>query len=192
MRCRGCIPGVLATFLVVAACAAPDPLPPKSAAVPAGVDLTGLWTLREDSLNTNERIADAERRAAGAGESLIPKGSQNRSRRTSDDSQVHVFLESGESLKLTQTEHGLFVSFDRAVVEEYRFGEQRTVNVGPIAADRVSGWEDGAYAIETRDKEGDMLFETYRLDSADTMIRTVRIVDDGETTLNVRQVFDRS
>jgi hypothetical protein len=105
---------------------------------------------------------------------------------------VHVFLEYGESLKLTQTEHGLFVSFDRAIVEEYRFGEQRMVSVGPIVAERVSGWENGAYVIVTRGKEGAMLFESYRLDADDVMIRTVRIVDDGETTLDVLQEFDRS
>ena len=191
---RSCGTNVLAlgVVLLVAACAAPEPLPPKSSAVPAGVDLTGLWTLRGDSRDTNARIADAERRAAGGEESLIPKGSQNVPRPKADDIQVHVFLESGESLKLTQTGHGLFVSFDRAIVEEYRFGEQRTVTVGPIEADRVSGWEDGAYVIETRDKEGVMLFESYRLDGEDTMIRTIRIVDDGRTMLNVRQVFDRS
>jgi hypothetical protein len=66
------------------------------------------------------------------------------------------------------------------------------VSVGPISADRVSGWENGAYVIETRDKEGAMLIESYRLDQNDTMIRTIRIVHDEDVTLDVRQVFDRS
>ncbi len=192
MRCHGAIPGLLAVVLVIAGCAGREPLPAKSAAVPEGVDLTGLWTLRADSRGTNQRIAEAERRASGGGQSLVPKGKKAVSKRQSEDVQVHVFLETGQSLKLTQTDHGLFVSFDRAIVEEYRFGEQRTISVGPIIADRVSGWENGAYVIETRDKEGTMLFETYRLESADTMIRTIRIVEGDRASLDVRQVFDRS
>jgi hypothetical protein len=180
----------LLVIVLLAACAAPEPLPLKSAAVPAGVDLSGQWRLRTNSRDSNRQIHDAERKASGPGESLIPGSSKNKSRRKSDDIQVHVFLETGESLKLTQTEHGLFVSFDRAIVEEYRFGEQRMVNVGPVAADRVSGWEDGAYVIETRDKEGAMLIESYRLDD-DTMIRMIRIVHKDDVELEVTQVFDR-
>jgi len=182
---------LLCAFGLLAACAAPEPLPPKSADVPSGVDLTGQWQLRTDNRDSNRQIRDAERMAAGAGESLIPASRKSKSRPKSDDIQVYVFLEAGESLKLTQTEHGLFVSFDRAVVEEYRFGEQRTATVGPVAAERVSGWEDGAYVIETRDKEGAMLIESYRLENENTMIREIRIAHDEDTELEVTQVFDR-
>jgi len=178
--------------LVVSSCAGRDPLPAKSGTVPAGVDLSGRWQLRDDSQETSRAISDIEREAAGADEDLIPKSSRKTSSRNkSDDTQVHVFLETGEALKITQVERGLFVSFDRAIVEEYRFGEQRMANVGPVFADRVSGWENGAYVIETRDKEGAMLIETYRLDGKDVMIRTIRIVHDDKSKLDVRQVFDR-
>ncbi len=178
--------------LVLSSCAGREPLLAKSATVPAGVDLSGRWQLRNDSNETSEAISDIERELAGANEGLIPKTrGQKSSRKTNDDTQVHVFLETGESLKITQVERGLFVSFDRAVVEEYRFGEQRMANVGPVVAERVSGWENGAYVIETRGKEGAMLIETYRLDGKDVMIRTIRIVHDDESKLDVRQVFDR-
>jgi len=178
--------------LVAAACAAREPLPAKSATVPAGIDLSGQWRLRDTSRNSNRQISDAERMAAGEEESLIPKKpSKNQSRRKAKDIQVHVFLETGESLKVTQTGHGLFVSFDRAIVEEYRFGEQRMIAVGPVEADRVSGWENGAYVIETRDKAGAMLIESYRLDDSDTMIRSIQIVYRDEADLDVSQVFDR-
>ena len=178
--------------LVLSSCAGREPLPAKSGTVPAGVDLSGRWQLRDDSQATNQAISDIEREAAGAGEGLIPKSTRKTSsRKKSDDTQVHVFLETGEALKITQVEHGLFVSFDRAIVEEYRFGEQRMANVGPVVADRVSGWENGAYVIETRDKEGAMLIETYRLDGQDVMIRTIRIVHDDKSKLDVQQVFDR-
>lgn len=179
--------------LVVSSCAGREPLPAKSGTVPAGVDLSGRWQLRDDSQETSRAISDIEREASGADEDLIPKSSRKTSsRKKSDDTQVHVFLETGEMLKITQVERGLFVSFDRAIVEEYRFGEQRMVNVGPVVADRVSGWENGAYVIETRDKEGAMLIETYRLDGKDVMIRTIRIVHKDKSKLDVQQVFDRA
>jgi hypothetical protein len=177
---------------VLSSCAGREPLPAKSGTVPAGVDLSGRWQLRNDSQATNRAISDIEREAAGANEGLIPKSTRKTSsRKKRDDTQVHVFLETGEVLKITQVERGLFVSFDRAIVEEYRFGEQRMANVGPVVADRVSGWENGAYVIETRDKEGAMLIETYRLDGQNVMIRTIRIVHDDTSKLDVRQVFDR-
>lgn len=177
--------------LVAAACAAPGPLPRKSATVPAAIDLSGQWILRDSSRDSNRHIRDVERQAAGEEESLIPKSSKKQSRRKSDETRVHVFLETGESLKVTQTEHGIFVSFDRAIVEEYRFGEQRLVAVGPVAADRVSGWENGAYVIETRDEAGAMLIESYRLDDTDTMIRRMQIMHRDDVELDVTQIFDR-
>lgn len=176
--------------VVVAACGSVPPLPAKPAAVPDGLDLSGDWKMRDASRATNRHIRDAEREAAGPGVSLIP-GESNRSRRGKDDIQVHVFLESGELLRITQTEHALFISFDRAVVEEYRFGERRIANVGPVQAERVSGWENHAYVIETRDKNGTMLIESYRLENADTLVRSLRIAGDETADLAVEQVFDR-
>ena len=178
--------------LVLSSCAGREPLPAKSATVPAGIDLSGRWQLRDDSREASRAISDIEREAAGSDEGLIPKSSRKTSsRKKNDDTQVHVFLETGETLKITQVEHGLFVSFDRSIVEEYRFGEQRMASVGPVFADRVSGWENGGYVIETRDKEGAMLIETYRLDGIDVMIRSIRIIHNDKSKLDVRQVFDR-
>lgn len=189
-------PLVLMTFLaVLAGCAAREELVAKSAAVPAGVDLSGQWQLRADDQDTVRRIDAAELKAAGGeqGTILVPRKRPSRAeRKSASGAQVHVFLETGKSLKLTQTEFGLFVSFDRAIVEEYRFGEKRTVNVGPVMADRVSGWEGQHYVIVTRDKDGAVLTETYRLDAeGDGMIRTITISHDGENQLDVNQVFER-
>jgi hypothetical protein len=178
--------------LVLLSCASREPLPAKSGAVPAGIDLSGRWQLRDDSREISRAISEIEREAAGADEGLIPESRRKRSsRKKNDDTQVHVFLEFGEALKITQVERGLFVSFDRSIVEEYRFGEQRMANVGPVVADRVSGWENDGYVIETRDKEGEMLIETYRLEGKDVMIRTIRIIHNDKPKLDVRQVFDR-
>ncbi|MDJ0814230.1 MAG: hypothetical protein QNJ23_10915 [Woeseiaceae bacterium] len=188
MRLAGLV--LVAAACVLPACGAAPPLPAKPAAVPDGLDLSGDWQLRAASRDTNRRIGDAERKAAGPGESLIP-GKGSTSSRRKDDIQVHVFLETGESLRISQTDYGLFISFDRAIVEEYRFGEQRMINVGPIQAERVSGWENNAYVIETRDKEGTMLIESYRLAGDDTMVRHVRITGESGAELDVEQVFDR-
>ena len=112
-------------------------------------------------------------------------------KRKAGETSVNVFLETGRALKITQTDFGLFISFDRSVVEEYRFGEKREINVGPIVADRVSGWEGGAYVIETLDQEGAKLIERYRLDAATgTLVRSIRVVYKEEEQLNVEQVFD--
>jgi hypothetical protein len=160
---------VLALLLLIAGCAGKEELLVKSAMVPIGVDLTGTWQLRADS---QEAIRHGLR---------------------SDSALVNVFLETGDLLKLTQTDYALFVSFDRAIVEEYRFGEKRTVNVGPIEADRVSGWEGRHYVIETLDDDGAKLVDSYGLSpDGGEMMRTFRVIDGNSVQVDVEQVFDRA
>jgi hypothetical protein len=74
-----------------------------------------------------------------------------------------VFLETGKSLKVTQTQFGLFISFDRAIVEEFRFGENRMINVGEVQAQRVTGWEGEVLVVETLDRNRMKLTERIRL-----------------------------
>lgn len=169
----------LACLVVLSACAAErDRLVPKSAAVPVGVDLSGQWQLHEDSADTADLISEAEQ--------------ARRNERRSQSTLVRIFLETGESLRVTQTSDGIFISFDRAVVEEYRFGEHRDVNVGPVEAERVSGWEGSAYVIETLDSDGAKLIETYRLgDGGRELLRTIRIEQDDTIYLDSAQAFDR-
>lgn len=158
----------LATFalaLTVAACGSKEMLITKPAAVPIGVDLSGQWLLRDTS--------GATQRAAR-------------------ETLVHVFFETGKSVKITQTSSGLFISFDRSVVEEYRFGENRTVSVGEIVAERVSGWEGSSYVIETLDKNGAKLIDTYRLDEGGKELnRSVSIWSRNASQLALEIVFDR-
>lgn len=186
---------MLAALSLVIGCAGKEQLIAKSADVPTGVDLSGQWQLRAASRDTVRRITEAEIEAAGGKDKLVlaPERQARRSRqRSTVGTIVHVFLETGTSLKVTQTTYGLFISFDRAVVEEYRFGEQREISVGPVVASRVSGWEGRAYVIETLDKNGAKLIETYRLQhNDDSLIRTISIVRDGASELDIEQVFDR-
>jgi len=187
---------VLALFalVLVGGCAAREELIARSAAAPQGIDLSGQWRLRAASRDTVQRIDDAELQAAGGAEGIqLSNRTSQRSRpRSSDGSLVHVFLETGSALKITQTDAGLFISFDRAIVEEYRFGEKRRISVGEIEADRVSGWDDNAYLIETLDMDGAKLIETYRLDEdGRALIRSIVVVDDNVRQLDVTQSFDR-
>ena len=138
----------------------------KSAAVPAGIDLSGQWRLvGEDALAQEQAPAEIL---------------------------VAVFLETGESLRITQTADGLFISFDRAIVEEYRFGELREISVGPVIADRASGWDEDRYIIETLDADGAKLLETWSLNEyGKSLTRTVTILDRQTRELDARQIFER-
>ncbi|MDH5305141.1 MAG: hypothetical protein OEW64_13730 [Gammaproteobacteria bacterium] len=154
-----------ATVLVLYACASGEVLISKPATVPAGLDLSGDWVM---------------------------VSSTGFSQRESRELAVSVFLEMGTSLKVTQTASGLFFSFDRSVVEEYRFGEHREVAVGAIAASRVSGWEGDTYVIETLDKDGAKLVESWRLQQKGSVLqRNMVIWEGGDKQLSLEQHFER-
>jgi hypothetical protein len=166
--------------LMVAACsgAGPPRLEPVGDVIPVGVNLEGRWQLRGAPGDAERRIRRSEYRSSG--------------KRGADSPSVYVFLRTGSRLKISQTPYALFISFDRSVVEEYRFREHRRVNVGPIESDRASGWFDGTYLIRTLDSEGALLEEGYTLDSADdVLIRTVVVRYRNEEVLSLRQDYDR-
>jgi hypothetical protein len=124
--------------------------------VPAGTDLSGNWVMRKISPAEHNRIRQAIRKTDGVDDDEIFKrqrSAQNRSRssRSMKGGLVYVFLETGTALKVTQTQHALFISFDRSVVEEFRFGENRTVSIGEVEAQRVTGWDGNQLVVETLD-----------------------------------------
>ena len=187
-----------AAFLLLAAgCAGRPELVARSAANPAGVDLSGRWSLQGQDGEPVTRVFEPEqgiyvppvsrtdRRANGPGRA-------SNSRRSKSPS-VHVFIENGHLLQITQTQHGLFVSFDRAVVEEYTFGENRIVSLGPIEAQRVSGWEGPVFIVETMDDRGAKLTETWALaNEGSQLVREVGIMDGEKQLYSSRQLFDAS
>lgn len=180
---------ILICALVLCACVAKPELELRSAAIPAGVDLSGTWRIR----------VGGEAPLAREGEQpqtiQMPKrtSSQNPQRqRRSELPDVWIFLETGKVLKVTQTSDGLFVSFDRSVVEEVVFGENRTVSVGPIQAQRVTGWEGEQLIAETMDKEGVVLTEIWTLeDNGSVLVRDISITDRNRQLFSARQVFDQ-
>jgi hypothetical protein len=180
------------SFCVLGGCGSKPVLETKSPAVPAGVDLTGYWSLRNDSR------AGRRRDAAGSDETLVlMTGNHSRERsnrqRSASGASAHIFLEFGESLKITQTHYGVFVSYDRSIVEEFTFGENRLVTVGPIEATRVSGWEGNGFVVETLDDTATTLYETWHVEEGGSiLIRDIRISQSDHDSFVLQQVFDRS
>lgn len=163
MRTR--LVSIVTCVLLLGACSGAPVLLTKPAAVPPGLDLSGNW---------------------------VVSGNTGSSQREARELSVHVFLEMGKTLKVTQTQTGLFFSFDRSVVEEYRFGENREISVGAISAARASGWEDRSYVIETLDEDGAKLTETYRLDDEGSILRRrIVIWHRNAKKLDLEQVLNR-
>lgn len=178
---------VALTLCYVVACGSKPVLLPRNGVNVGNIDLSGNWVLRRES---GSPVAGS---VADDHEQIIPTRTSRRSKRSrSKESAVHVFLESGTSLKVTQTLHGLFISFDRAIVEEFTFGENRLVSIGPIEAQRVSGWEGDAFIAETMGEKGAVLTERWSLEEdGAVLVRKLSLVERGELTLSREQVFDR-
>ena len=191
---------ISATMAILAACAAPEILVPRDGTVPYGIDLGGNWRIQPESLRNQRRIREAIRKTDGIADRDIfgptNKQSKNSSRSGSGRVRgglVYVFLELGESLKISQTEHGLFISFDRSVVEEFRFGEDRIVSVGQAQAQRVTGWEDDTLIVETLGRNSMKLTERFRLiDGGQVLERTIILRSREKEEEQVIQLFDRA
>lgn len=185
---RDSTPLACLALLTLVACSSEPALVSKIAMVPAGIDLSGNWQIREDPNAMRMPESDGVQRI------LIPKGRSSRKseHRKRSGMSVQVFLEYGESLKITQTDFGIFISYDRSIVEEYTFGENRLVSIGPIEADRVSGWEANAFVVETLDDDGTTLTESWHLENNnDVLVRSIRMNKGGKEKFALRQVFDR-
>ena len=182
----------LVSAFLVSACVTPEVLVPKNPIVPDGVDFSGRWQLSAESRESMRQLDDVSLEEPTDIVKEAKRARSGRSSRSSKTKSVHIFLEAGSNLKITQTEYGLFVSFDRSIVEEYQFGENRRVNVGPIVAARVSGWEGTSYVIETLDDEGAKLVERYRLEERNArLVRQVSLWEDEEKTVDVELVYNR-
>ena len=177
----------LLSLFLLAACASEPLLLAKNATVPEGVDLSGRWIVRADSNGQRSRAENGQER-------LKPTSRSQRSRRQrpTPGASVQVFIEYGRSLKITQTDFGIFISYDRSIVEEFTFGENRTVSVGPIEAMRVSGWDENAFVVETLDETRTTLYESWYLDADDAvLIRDIRVSKNEADSFSLQQVFDR-
>ena len=166
--------------------------------VPAGTDLTGNWVMREVPREERRRLAEAINKTDGvADDRVFRRRSTGRYRGGSglsvEGGLVYVFLETGTALKVTQTQHALFISFDRSVVEEFRFGENRIVSVGTVEAQRVTGWEGDQLVVETLGRKGMKLTERFRLtDGGETLERRITFRSKKLEEETIVQEFDRA
>ncbi len=193
--------GLLLMPVLLCACITPEVLLPKSAVVPAGVDFSGTWQIRPQSMRSQPGVNEAIDRTDGVDNQTIMREMINRQKNARAGSRgssgtkgglVGVFLETGASLKIDQTLHGIFISFDRAVVEEFRFGENRPISIGQADAMRVSGWEGTSYVIETLGEKGMKLTDRYSL-AADkqSMTRHITLRSKDKQEVTIVQEFDR-
>ena len=180
--------------LALVACAPLPELPSRSAVNPAGVDLSGSWQLREEAgkslVRDGEQPQTIQMPRNTSRETPQSEGRRARARRTTG-LDVWIFIETGKRLRIAQTVDGVFMHFDRAVVEEYTFGENRTVSVGPIEAQRVSGWIGPVLVLETMDEQGAVLTETWELeDEGSVLVRDIAVIKGDQELFTARQVFD--
>jgi len=188
----------LGLCLLLGACSSPEILEPIDGTVPAGTDLSGNWVMREVPPAERRRISEAINKTDGIEDSEYfrrQRSAQNRSRGGSGSfkgGMVYVFLETGTNLKVTQTPHGLFISFDRSVVEEFRFGENRSINVGEVVAQRVTGWQGSQLVVETLGENGMKLTERFLLtDNGNTLQRRITFRSKKLEEETIVQEFDR-
>lgn len=185
---------------MLSACAEPEILEPRDGTVPAGTDLSGNWLMREIPPGERRRLSEAINKTDGVADDRVFRrqgASRNRSRRggsgvSVEGGLVYVFLETGTALKVTQTPHALFISFDRSVVEEFRFGENRIISIGEIEAQRVTGWEGNQLVVETLGRKGMKLTERFQLTNGGKSLQrqiTFRSKKLDEET--IVQQFDR-
>lgn len=187
----GSLPTLLVCLLLVA-CASKPVLLSRSAAVPAGVDFSGRWQLRAER-GAKPLQEGGNQDLIGMPEKMSSRNPGRRKSKRSSGSAIHVFIENGENLKISQTRDGLFISFDRAIVEEFTFGENRMVSVGPIEAQRVSGWETNTLVIETLDEQGALLTESWYLDTdTDVLVREISVAQGSGEQFSARQLFERN
>jgi hypothetical protein len=185
-----------ALCLTLGACAEPEILDPRDGTVPAGTNLSGNWVMREIPPAERRRLREAIDKTDGVDDDdyfrqrQAPTRGRSRSR---NGGLVYVFLETGTALKITQTPHALFISFDRSVVEEFRFGEDRIVSIGEIEAQRVTGWEDNQLVVETLGEKGMKLTERFQLhDGGKVLQRQITFRSKKLDEETIVQQFDRA
>jgi hypothetical protein len=185
--------------LLLGACSTPEILEPRDGTVPAGTDFSGNWVMREVPPAERRRIREAISKTDGVDDSEFfsrQQPAQGRSRGGSSSFKgglVYVFLETGTALKVTQTPYGLFISFDRSVVQEFRFGENRLISIGAVEAQRVTGWDGNQLVVETLDKNGMKLTDRFQLtNDGNTLQRLITFRSEKLEEETIVQEFDRS
>ncbi len=195
-------------ILFLSGCAAPEKLVSKMTLPDEPTNLSGQWRLNERegkdqaavfaAINASDKHREVSRFEEVTGTRYGPQ--YHPSGRSGDawiignagGALVHVFLNLADKLKITQTESALFISFNRSIVSEYTFGENRMISVGEIVAARASGWSGTTYVIESLDEDRRKLTEKYSLSSdQQKLYRKIILRDEKMQEVSVAQVYDR-
>lgn len=170
----------LLAVLLLGSCGSREVLESRPAANASGTSIAGNWQRREKAGDVARQLNRAIRETAGIPNRIIvPLDNERRRPQRSKGGLAHVFLKDGDNLKITQTPYGIFISFDRSVVEEYRFGENRIITLGQVEAQRVSGWDGDDYVVETLGRNGMKVSERFSL-AGDGTILTREIIFRGK------------
>ena len=159
----------------------------SSSLAPPNVNLSGLWQLKEGQVSSHLFLKNSSSKEFNTYEFKDLSRKQN----SLANSLIRLFFETGELLKITQTEFSLFISYDRSIVEEYSFGENRLILVGPIQARRVSGWKSNSFVVETLDESGTLLSEKWHIQNSDmNLVRDIQITIGKTEIYRNRQFFE--
>lgn len=162
----------LLAMLLLGSCGSREVLESRPAANATGTSIAGNWQRREKAGDVARQLNRAIRETAGMpNRVIVPLDNERRRPQRSKGGLAHVFLRDGDNLKITQTPYGIFISFDRSVVEEYRFGENRIITLGQVEAQRVSGWDGDDYVVETLGRNGMKVSERFSLASSGTILK---------------------
>ncbi|MEM6513985.1 MAG: hypothetical protein AAF660_13310 [Pseudomonadota bacterium] len=176
----------LVMICLLAGCAAGLQLPSPSRDFPDDVSFAGDWK-RSEFREQDEMEPD--RLNLPSTREPTPSVSNTRAR---PGRKVRSFLEFGRELRITQLDTAILISFDRALVREYRFGEHRMTNVGPIVAERTTGFRGKVLEIVTQDDDGAVMTESWRLQRSDRQLeRSVVIVKGNKQLYRLRETYRR-
>ncbi len=184
----------LLVVLLLGSCGSREVLESRPAANASGTSIAGNWQRREKAGDVARQLNRAIRETAGMPDRVIvPFDNERRRPQRSKGGLAHVFLKDGDNLKITQTPHGIFISFDRSVVEEYRFGENRMISLGQVEAQRVSGWDGDDYVVETLGRNGMKVTERFSLaDGGTVLTREIVFRSRGKQEVVVTETFARN
>ena len=177
----------LVSVLTLTACSSAPSLPRPSSAFPEQLELAGTWQLVDQQVDDRMRVG---------GPGLIIPRSQRAAisvdYRKEPGMLARSFLERGRLLKITQLDTALLISFDRAIVEEYRYDELRIASIGPIRAQRSSGFRGEALEILTLDEDRALLSERWQIVAGDRLQRRVSITRKDKTLLGIVETYRRT
>lgn len=184
----------LLAALLLCGCGSREVLEPRPAVNASGTSIAGNWQRREKAGDIGRQLNQAIRETAGiARRVIVPLDNERRRPQRSKGGLAHVFLKDGNNLKITQTPYGIFISFDRSVVEEYRFGENRIITMGQVEAQRVSGWDGDDYVVETLDRNGMKVTERFSpARDGRTLTREIVLRSKNKQEVVVTETFSRN